>query len=151
MSEKPSTTTVFVTASVAVVDAGRLLVVRKRGTRMFMLVGGKLEPGESPLAAALREAEEEVGLALGPRDVEVLGHWRAPAANEPGAVVDSVVHVLERRVVAVPRAEIVELAWVPIDPGDVTAAAVTADRLAPLTVDHVLPALRGWLAARQRG
>jgi 8-oxo-dGTP pyrophosphatase MutT (NUDIX family) len=33
--------------------------------------GGKIEPGEKPLAAALREAEEEIGLA---RDrVEILG------------------------------------------------------------------------------
>jgi len=33
--------------------------------------GGRVEPGESPLAAALREAEEEV--ALVPESVEVLG------------------------------------------------------------------------------
>jgi 8-oxo-dGTP pyrophosphatase MutT (NUDIX family) len=33
--------------------------------------GGRIDPGETPEAAALREAEEEVGLA--PRDVEVLG------------------------------------------------------------------------------
>ena len=33
--------------------------------------GGRIEPGETPAATALREAEEEVGLAGG--DVEVLG------------------------------------------------------------------------------
>jgi 8-oxo-dGTP pyrophosphatase MutT (NUDIX family) len=33
--------------------------------------GGRIDPGETPEAAALREAEEEVGLA--PRDVELLG------------------------------------------------------------------------------
>lgn len=33
--------------------------------------GGRIDPGEEPLAAALREAEEEVGLARG--DADVLG------------------------------------------------------------------------------
>lgn len=34
--------------------------------------GGRIQPGEAPLAAALREVREEVGLA--PGDVDVLGH-----------------------------------------------------------------------------
>ena len=155
MSEDPQVATVFVTASVAVVDAGCLLVVRKQGTEMFMLVGGKLEPGESALTAALREAEEEVDLVLVPGDVEVLGHWQAPAANEPGAIVDSVVHVIARAVEVRPRAEIAELAWVPVDHDAQTRddARTGEDTpqphlLAPLTVDHVLPALRTWLAGR---
>ncbi len=140
MSGHQRLATVFITASVAVVDAGRLLVVRKRGTDRFMLPGGKLEPGESALAAALREAEEEVGLVLDADDVEVLGHWRSPAANEPGAIVDSVVHVLERTVQVQPRAEIAELAWVPVAEDDERGPG--RQLLAPLTVEHVLPALR---------
>ena len=149
MSEDPHVATVFVTASVAVVEAGRLLVVRKQGTEMFMLVGGKLEPGESALTAALREAEEEVGLVLVPDDVEVLGHWQAAAANEPGAIVDSVVHVIARAVDVRPRAEIAELAWVPVDDdADRGEGTPEPHLLAPLTVDHVLPALREWLAGR---
>lgn len=48
-----------------------------RGTRLrhhtgqVSLPGGRIEPGESPEAAAIREAEEEV--AIDPADVEVLG------------------------------------------------------------------------------
>lgn len=38
------------------------------------LPGGRLEPGESPVAAALREAEEEIGLSAD--RVEVLGELR---------------------------------------------------------------------------
>ncbi len=148
MTDNPSVATVFVTASVAVLDAGRLLVVRKRGTERFMLPGGKLEPGEAALAAAVREAEEEVGLVLHAEELEVLGHWQAPAANEPGAIVDSVVHVIERPVDVSPRAEIAELAWVTVAAGAADGTGPGAELLAPLTVDHVLPALREWSARR---
>ena len=44
----------IVVAAVALVRDGHVLTVRKRGTERFMLVGGKLEPGESARDAALR-------------------------------------------------------------------------------------------------
>ncbi len=46
-------------------DAGRVLLIRKRrGHGMGKLngPGGKVEPGETPLACVLRETEEEVGV-----------------------------------------------------------------------------------------
>lgn len=47
--------------------AGRLLLVRKAGTSCFMQAGGKIEPGEDPAAALLRELDEEIGLRVGGR------------------------------------------------------------------------------------
>jgi 8-oxo-dGTP pyrophosphatase MutT (NUDIX family) len=41
---------------------GVLAVERRKKPGMFGLVGGKIEPGESPEAALLREAPEETGL-----------------------------------------------------------------------------------------
>ncbi|TWG98990.1 uridine kinase, partial [Nocardioides sp. J9] len=72
----------IVVAAVALVRDGAVLTVRKRGTSRFMLVGGKLEPGEDARDAAVREAREEVGLELA--DVELLGEYVSDAANEPG-------------------------------------------------------------------
>ena len=46
-------------AAVVFRDAeGRVLTVRKRGTQKFMLVGGKLKPGETAEQAAEREVAE---------------------------------------------------------------------------------------------
>jgi 8-oxo-dGTP diphosphatase len=126
--------TVFVTASVCVLRDGSLLTVRKRGTSRFMLPGGKLEEGETPVDCAVREAAEEIGLALSADDLTELGDWTSPAANEPDALVRSTV-VLAPGGQPAPEAcgEIDELRWLPLHE--------RSDDLAPLLVEHVLPAL----------
>ncbi|WP_062202327.1 NUDIX hydrolase [Demequina salsinemoris] len=115
-------------------DAGRILTVRKRGTSRFMLVGGKPEPGETPEAAAVREAAEEIRAALDPDALSLLGHFRAPAANEPDHVIESTVFTHPLVAHDEPAAEIEELRW--LDP----ASPLPGD-LAPLLVGYVLPAL----------
>jgi 8-oxo-dGTP pyrophosphatase MutT (NUDIX family) len=125
--------TLFVTASVCVLRDGALLTVRKRGTSMFMLPGGKLELGESAVDCAVREAAEEVGLAFAAADLDELGDWTAAAANEPGALVRSTVFLAPPAPAPRPLGEIEELRWHPL-------GSRTPD-LAPLLVEHVLPAL----------
>jgi hypothetical protein len=116
-------------------DGGRVLLVRKRGTVRYMLPGGKIEAGETPAEAALRELHEEVGAVLDPDVLVLLGEWTAPAANEPGHTVRG--HVFEHPWVAGlgARAEIDDLIW--LHPDDM----VGRDDLAPLLVTRVLPAL----------
>ncbi|WP_415836833.1 NUDIX hydrolase, partial [Nocardioides marinus] len=126
----------IVVAALCLRDAeGRVLSVRKRGTTSFMLPGGKLEPGEGAVAAAVREVREEVGLVV--RDPAPLGRFTAPAANEPGHCVVSTVLTAQLPGEPVPAGEIEELCWV--DPHDPVVPPGTT--LAPLTRDHVLPAL----------
>lgn len=121
---------------------GRILAVRKRGTRMFMQPGGKPEPGESALDAAVREVREELGVSLDADRMTMLGTFTAPAANEGGYDVVGTVFVHPPVEVAGPSAEIEELRWV--DPDD-----VAGDDLAPLMVHRIIPALRtqGFLPA----
>ncbi|WP_028655897.1 NUDIX hydrolase [Nocardioides sp. J54] len=123
----------IVVAAVALVRDGAVLTVRKRGTSRFMLVGGKLEPGEDARDAAVREAREEVGLELA--DVELLGEYVSDAANEPGHRLVSTVFTATSAGDPVAAAEIAELRWTPLDPAGL-------DDLAPMLEHHVLPALR---------
>lgn len=126
----------FVVSAVVIRDvAGRILVVRKRGAFRFMLPGGKIEPGEAPAEAALRELREEVGAHLDPAALRRLGEWTAPAANEPDHLVHG--HVFEHPFLPdlSPRAEIDDLIWLHPD------EMLNRDDLAPLLVTCVLPAL----------
>jgi AcrR family transcriptional regulator/8-oxo-dGTP pyrophosphatase MutT (NUDIX family) len=125
----------FVVSAVVLRDAsGRILTVRKAGTRRFMLPGGKPEPSETAAQAAIRECAEELGLTLDPDRLTALGVFKADAANEPGLTLEG--SVFEHPLEGEPRAgaEIAELRW--LDPSQ----PLPSD-LAPLLEHHVLPLL----------
>ena len=115
-------------------DAGRLLLVRKRGTRAFMLPGGKIEADETPLAALCRELGEELDLLLDGTEPVLLGRFHAPAANEADTWIDALVYRARLPHSVSPAAELEELRWQRLD-------QPPADDLAPLLRSHVLPAL----------
>lgn len=127
--------TIHVSAGLLHDGAGRLLLVRKRGTTAFMQPGGKPEPGEAPDTALVREVAEELGLAVAVERLQPLGVFEAVAANEPDHLVVGHAFALpltRAEVDAVaPAAEIAEAVWV-------TTADARALPLAPLTAQHLL-------------
>jgi len=113
-------------------ELGRVLLVRKRGTQVFMQPGGKLEPRESELAALDREQGEELGCRIDPESAVFLGRFKAPAANERGYMVDAALYGVSLIGPVVIAAEVEEMLW--LDP----VRSYRAD-LAPLTRETVLP------------
>lgn len=122
----------IVVSAVALVRDRSVLSVRKRGTSRFMLVGGKPEPGETPLQAAVRETREETSLELS--DIALLGEFESEAANEPGHLLRSTVYTAEFVGEPVVAAEIEELRWTSFDE--------SYPDLAPMLEFNVLPLLR---------
>jgi 8-oxo-dGTP diphosphatase len=112
--------------------AGRVLLVRKRGTAAFMQPGGKRDPGEDDIAALSREIAEELGCDVVPASIKPLGEFEAIAANEPGRRLHACLYGLAVTGDIAPGQEIDETVWVdPASPPDIV--------LAPFTRDHVLP------------
>ncbi|MDQ1571747.1 MAG: 8-oxo-dGTP diphosphatase [Actinomycetota bacterium] len=122
-----------IVAGVIFDDAGRMVLVRKRGTDAFMQPGGKFEPGETPQQALVRELNEELGYELDAAELEPMGRFSARAANEPGHLVDCDVFFIRVGSEGVVAAEIEELRWVdPLDLPDLELAPLTSDVLMPL-------------------
>ncbi|OOG13805.1 NUDIX domain-containing protein [Pseudomonas sp. B21-040] len=127
-----------IAAALLIGPDGRTLLVRKRGTQAFMQPGGKIEAHEQPVHALARELEEELGLVIDPSHASYLGKFSAPAANEPGFVVEAELFRLAIEEDVTPAAEIEEVIWIdPTTDGDIT--------LAPLTRDLILPFYRASL------
>lgn len=126
---------IHIAAALLIGPDGRTLLVRKRGTQAFMQPGGKIEAHEQPVQALARELEEELGLQIDPTQVRYLGPFSAPAANEPGYVVQAQVFLLTIDTPVFPAAEIEEVCW--IDP-----AGNSDLLLAPLTGEVILPFYR---------
>jgi len=122
-----------VSAALIVDDAGRVLLVRKADTAVFMQPGGKPEPGEDAATALVRELAEEIGVHVEAGALRALGTFTADAANEPGHRLVADVFALDADgLVPVPGAEIAELLWL-------TPAEASALPIAPLTREHLLP------------
>ncbi|MCQ4257678.1 NUDIX hydrolase [Stutzerimonas stutzeri] len=121
-------------------DAGKLLIVRKRGTEVFMLPGGKIESGEAPLDALGRELKEELNLDIDTSELQSLGHFQARAANEPNHWVEADVFVGSLKGAVRAQAEIEELAWLDLH-------AQQQYVLAPLLREQIIAALVQRLSA----
>ena len=127
-----SHTPVIRVVAALILDAdGRMLLVRKRGTVMFMQPGGKREPGESWAEALVRELHEELGMVADILTLEHLGSFTSHAANEAGHALEAEMFRVQASADVTPLAEIDELAW--IHPRDMASLPI-----APLVWDHAL-------------
>jgi DNA polymerase-3 subunit epsilon len=129
----PKPNVLRIAAAVVTDPGGRSLLVRKRGSGIFMQPGGKIESGESALSALTRELREELGLEVDPGETEYIGSYRAVAANEENTVVRAEVFFLTTAEQPVAGAEIDELLWVErLDDISVEVAPLSRDSLLPL-------------------
>ncbi len=117
-------------------EQGRLLLVREAETGLWQTIGGAVEPDESPVQAAIREAAEEAGVVVelaGIRGVAGGQQFRMTYPN--GDLVSYVPTIFDARIIdGEPRAdgeETINVAW------------FTAGQLADLALSAFTIALLG--------
>lgn len=119
-------------------EDGRVLLVRKQGSKYLIQPGGKIEAHEEPLSALRRELFEELGVEIVSGSDRYVGQFSAPAVHENGHIVIAEVFAVSVAGGISPKAEIAEFVWV--DP-----AACDEFDVAPLTKHqifrHLIPSL----------
>jgi mutator protein MutT len=133
--------TIHKSAGILIQDK-KLLVVRSRGKDFFMSPGGKIEPGETPEGALVRELKEELNISVSPTTLTLFGSYTAPATGQT----DTMLHMDVYMVTSwngdiLASHEIEELLWVSSD----NANSV---QISSIFAHEVIPALiaRGLIA-----
>ncbi len=89
------------------------LVTRAYGKDVFVAPGGKLEEGETAIAALIREMMEEVRVEISEADLEPIGTFHANAAgNESKTLEMDVFLIRNSQGEPLPSSEIEETMWV---------------------------------------
>lgn len=114
---------------------GRLLLAKSATVDLWMVIGGAIDPGETPAGAAVRECWEEAGVLVEP--VRLVGVFGGPGFGftyENGDRVAFIITAFEvRHVSGTPRADGVEASELRY----VTAEEARALPMAPHTRDLV--------------
>jgi 8-oxo-dGTP diphosphatase len=90
----------------------KVLAERSMGKPVFVQPGGRIEPGETPKEALVRELKEELGIDVDEADLESFGSFSAEAANHPGQKVHMETFLVKKwRGEIRPGSEVEELLW----------------------------------------
>ena len=78
-----------------VVQNNKFLINRKRGTKLFLMPGGKPELNESVEDCLIREIREEHSTMIIKNSLRYIGEFEDKAANEPDTIISMKVYVGE--------------------------------------------------------
>lgn len=119
-------------AGVIIVDR-KVLTERSVGKDFFIHPGGKIEVGETPAQALVRELKEEFQIDVSEDDLELFYTCSAPAANSPERTVHMEVYFVKQwNGDIVPDNEVEEIRWLTTTvPPDMQVASILEHETLP--------------------
>jgi mutator protein MutT len=126
-------------SGIIIVDR-KVLVERSVGKEYFIHPGGKIEPGETPKQAVIRELKEEFQIDVHEEDLEEFDHNSAPAANSPEVNVHMDVFLVKKWQGEIkPDNEVEEVHWLTSDvPKDIKLGSIMEHETIPKLKAHNL-------------
>jgi mutator protein MutT len=111
----------------------KMLMERSQGKPAFIGPGGRIEPGETPRQALVRELREEFQIQVAESDLEPFGRFSAQAANHPGQQVHMETFLVNKWQGEIrPDSEIEEIIWLTSDlPRGITLGSIFAHEVLP--------------------
>ncbi|ERJ61254.1 NUDIX hydrolase [Sphingobacterium paucimobilis] len=104
-----------ITVALAIItnDENEMLALRKKDASYYTLPGGKIELGETPIDALIRELNEELDIIFNKEDFSLAGTHMTRAANEANTIVEGFIFCLTVpfKTTVSPHAEIEEKIW----------------------------------------
>ena len=118
---------------VAIWCGDSLLVIRNAYRKRLTLPGGGIDGGEEPLAAAIRELREEVGITLAPQQLRFVGQFRSAIEFKRDTINLFDVQLSEQPLVTIDKREVVYAEF--LDP-----AALSPDAVFPVMLEYLAAA-----------
>lgn len=120
-------------ASGIIIMERKVLVERSKGKEYFIHPGGKIEPGETPKQAVVRELKEEFQIDVAEDDLEHFDNNSAPAANSPEVDVHMEVFLVKQwRGEIKPDSEVEEIRWLTSEvPQDIQIGSIMEHETIP--------------------
>jgi len=119
-------------SGIIIVDR-KVLVGRSKGKEYFIHPGGKIEAGETPKQAAVRELKEEFQIDVDEADLQPFDTNSAPAAGSPEVIVHMEVFLVKKwRGAITPDHEIEEMRWLTSNiPDDIQIGSIMEHETIP--------------------
>lgn len=123
---------IYKASGIIIIDR-KVLVERSIGKEYFIHPGGKIEPGETPKQAVIRELKEEFQIDVREEDLEEFDRNSAPAANSPEVNVHMDVFLVKKWHGEIkPDNEVEEIRWLDSDvPKDIKIGSIMEHETIP--------------------
>jgi len=123
---------IYKASGVIVVDR-KVLVERSVNKEYFIHPGGKIEAGETPEQAVIRELKEELGITVRQEDLLFFDENTAPAAHSPEVQVHMKVFIVRKWSGDIaPASEVAEIRWLSSEvPQDIKVGSIMQHETIP--------------------